>query len=131
MNENKNENEKTPVKGVQMDRMDRGDNDDAAQKAKVIFLALAAAVVILLVFSFVYASKAKSELKTVRHELELLKTDNAKLSQWLEERTQEVERLKFALEQSKTKAKIKAATKGKTTTKSATKKKATKSSKRR
>jgi Flp pilus assembly protein TadB len=124
-----NENEKTPVKGVQMDRMDRGENGDAAQKAKVIFLALAAAVVILLVFSFVYASKAKSELKTVKQELELLKTDNAKLSQWLEERTQEVEKLKFALEQSKTKAKIKAATKGKTTPKSATKKKATKSSK--
>lgn len=128
---NENGSEKTPVKGVQMDRMDRGENGDAAQKAKVIFLALAAAVVILLVFSFVYASKAKSELKTAKQELELLKTDNAKLSQWLEERTQEVEKLKFALEQSKTKAKIKAATKGKTTTKSATKKKATKSSKRR
>jgi hypothetical protein len=126
---NENGNEKTPVKGVQMDRMDRGENGDAAQKAKVIFLALAAAVVILLVFSFVYASKAKSELKTAKQELELLKTDNAKLSQWLEERTQEVEKLKFALEQSKTKAKIKAATKGKTTPKSTTKKKATKSSK--
>ena len=126
---NENEHEKTPVKGVRMDSMDRGENGDAAQKAKVIFLALAAAVVILLVFSFVYAGRAKSELKTVKHELELLKTDNAKLSQWLEERTQEVERLKFALEQSKTKAKIKAATKGRTTQKSATKKKPAKSSK--
>ena len=128
---NENENEKTPVKGVQMDRMDRGENGDAAQKAKVIFLALAAAVVILLVFSFVYASRAKSELKAVKQELELLKTDNAKLSQWLEERTQEVEKMKFALEQCKTKAKIKSATKGKTTSKSATKKKATRSSKAR
>ena len=126
---NENENEKTPVKGVRMDRMDRGENGDAAQKAKVIFLALAAAVVVLLVFSFVYASKTKSELKTVKQELELLKTDNAKLSQWLEERTQEVEKLKFALEQCKTKSKIKAATKGKTTPKNATKKKSTKSSK--
>ncbi len=124
-----NENEKTQVKGVRMDRMDRGENGDAAQKAKIIFLALAAAVVVLLVFSFVYASKAKSELKTVKQELELLKTDNAKLSQWLEERTQEVEKLKFALEQCKTKAKIKAATKGKTTSRNATKKKPAKSSK--
>jgi Tfp pilus assembly protein PilO len=126
-----NENENTPVKGAQMDRMDRGENGDAAQKAKVIFMTLAAAVVVLLIFSFVYASKAKSELKTVKQELELLKTDNAKLSKWLEERTQEVEKMKFALEQCKTKAKIKSPTKGKTTSKSATKKKSTKSSKAR
>ena len=127
MNGNENENEKTPVKGAQMDRMDRGENDDAAQKAKVIFMTLAAAVVILLIFSFVYASRAKSELKTAKQEIEMLKTDNAKLSQWLEERTQELERQKNALEQCKTKAKIKASTKSKTSSKSASKKKSSKS----
>jgi cell division protein FtsB len=124
-----NEDENTPVKGAQMDRMDRGENGEAAQKAKVIFLALAAAVVVLLIFSFVYASKAKSELKAAKQELEMLKTDNAKLSQWLEERTQEVEKLKNSLEQYKTKAKIKASTKGKTPSKSTAKKKPSKSSK--
>jgi uncharacterized protein YlxW (UPF0749 family) len=124
-----NEDENTPVKGAQMDRMDRGENGEAAQKAKVIFLALAAAVVVLLIFSFVYASKAKSELKAAKQELEMLKTDNTKLSQWLEERTQEVEKLKNSLEQYKTKAKIKASTKGKTPSKSTAKKKPSKSSK--
>jgi cell division protein FtsB len=124
-----NENENTPVKGAQMDRMDRGENGDAAQKAKVIFMTLAAAVVVLLIFSFVYASKAKSELKTAKQELEMLKADNAKLSQWLEERTQEVEKLKNSLEQYKTKAKIKASTKSKAPSKTTAKKKPSKSSK--
>jgi DNA-binding protein H-NS len=61
----------------------------------------------------------------------MLKTDNAKLSQWLEERTQEVEKLKNSLEQYKTKAKIKASTKSKTPSKSTAKKKSSKSSKSR
>ncbi len=128
---NENDNEKTPTKGVQMDRRERGENGDAAQKAKLIFLTLAAAVVVLLIFSFVYASKTRTELKAAKQELELLKTDNAKLSQWLEERTQEAEKLKNALEQCKTKAKIKAGARGKTTPKNTAKKKSSKTSKSR
>lgn len=125
-----NDTEKTPVKGVHMDRMDSGDPNDAAQKAKAIFLSLAAAVVILLIFSFFYANKARSELKAAKQELELLKQDNAKLSQWLEERTQEVEKLKKGLEHGKAKPKAKTAAKSKTTSKTP-KKKSPKSSKSR
>jgi len=94
--------------------MERSEKD-AAQKAKLIFLSFAALVTVLLIISFVYAGKARSERNALRQELEASKQDNVKLSQWLEERTQEVEALKKQVEklqsQPKPKAKKKATVK--------------------
>ena len=95
MKKRKKNPEKTVVRRVNVDRMDRGGgDDDAAQKAKLIFLSLAALVVVLLLTSFIYAGKARSARNAALQELEACKQDNAKLTQWLEERTQEVEKLK-------------------------------------
>jgi cell division protein FtsB len=94
MKKRKKNTEKTVVRRVNVDRMDRGGDDDAAQKAKLIFLSLAALVVVLLLTSFIYAGKARSARNAALQELEACKQDNAKLTQWLEERTQEVEKLK-------------------------------------
>jgi len=84
---------------------------DQAQKAKLIFISLAAVVTILLIISFVYGNKARQARDTALREVEALKQDNAKLSQWLEDRTQEVEKYKKALEECKAKPKPKAAAK--------------------
>jgi uncharacterized protein YlxW (UPF0749 family) len=101
--------------------------DEAAQRAKVIFLSLAASVAILLIASFVYAAKARSERNALRQEVAQLRQDNADLTQWLEERTQEVEKLKKRLQggQAKPKAKTpsKPAPKKKTTAPKKTSKK--------
>jgi cell division protein FtsB len=94
MKKRKKNTEKTVVRRVNVDRMDRGGDDDAAQKAKLIFLSLAALVVVLLLTSFIYAGKARSARNAALQELEACKQDNGKLTQWLEERTQEVEKLK-------------------------------------
>lgn len=108
-----------------MDRPERSSMDEA-QKAKLIFISLAAVVTILLIISFVYGNKARQARDAALKEVEVLKQDNAKLSQWLEERTQEVEKYKKALEECKAKPKQKAPAK-KTTSKStkSTKKKTT------
>ncbi len=95
MKKRKKNAEKTVIRRVNVDRMDHGGgDDDAAQKAKLIFLSLAALVVVLLLTSFIYASKARSARNAALQELEACKQDNGKLTQWLEERTQEVEKLR-------------------------------------
>ena len=99
---------------------------DEAQKSKLIFISLAAVVTILLIISFVYGNKARTERDAAKKEVEALKLDNTKLSQWLEERTQEVEKYKKALEECKAKPKTKPAEKKKPAAKS-TKKRTTKS----
>lgn len=100
---------------------------DAAQKAKMIFFAIAALVVILLIWSVVSAAKARTALQTAATEIEALKQDNAKLSTWLEERTRETETLKRQIEklQAGSKSKQKA-TKTKSSAKSTAKKKSAK-----
>ncbi len=102
-------------------RPDRGSMDEA-QKAKLIFISLAAVVTILLIISFVYGNKARTQRDAALKEVEALKLDNAKLSQWLEEKTQDNEKLRKSLEECKAKPKAKPAAK---TTKKTTKKKKT------
>ena len=91
-------------------RPDRSSMDEA-QKAKLIFVSLAAVVTILLIISFVYGNKARTQRDAAQKEVEALKQDNAKLSQWLEERTQEVEKYKKSLEECRSKPKPKPAAK--------------------
>lgn len=105
-----------------MENRPERENIDSAQKAKLVFFSAAAVVVILLIVSFVYAGRARSERDAAVKETEALKQDNVKLSQWLEERTQEVEKYKKALEECRAKPKPKAAAK-KAPAKSAPKKK--------
>ena len=99
---------------------------DEAQKSKLIFISLAAVVTILLIISFVYGNKARTQRDAAIKEVEALKLDNTKLSQWLEERTQESEKYKKAFEECKAKPRTKSADKKKPAAKS-TKKKTTKS----
>lgn len=105
-------------------RSDRS-NMDEAQKAKLIFISLAAVVTILLIISFVYGNKARTQRDAALKEVEALKMDNTRLSQWLEERTQEVEKCKKSLEECKAKPKPKPVAK-KPAPKKTTKKKTTK-----
>src|SRR5512136_1840000 len=95
---------------------------DETQKAKLIFISLAAVVTILLIISFVYGNKARAQRDAALKEVEALKLDNTRLSQWLEERTQDAEKCKKALEECKAKPKAKPAAK-KPATKKTTKKK--------
>ncbi len=87
-----------------MERQDRNEKDDA-QKAKLIFLSLAALVTILLIWSLYAANKARTERDTAKQEAEMLKQDNAKLEQLLKDQNQEVDALKKKLEQCEAKAK--------------------------
>ena len=107
-------------------RPERGSIDEA-QKSKLIFISLAAVVTILLIISFVYGNKARTQRDAAIKEVEALKLDNTKLSQWLEERTQDSEKYKKAWEECKTKPKTKPAAK-KSSSKTTTKKKTTKKS---
>ncbi len=92
-------------------RPERGSMDEA-QKAKLIFISLAAVVTILLIISFVYGNKARTQRDAALKEVEALKQDNAKLSQWLDERNAEIEKYKKSLEECNAKkAKPKAAAK--------------------
>lgn len=95
---------------------------DEAQKSKLIFISLAAVVTILLIISFVYGNKARTQRDAALKEVEALKLDNTKLSQWLEERTQEVEKYKRAFEECKAKPKPKAVEKKKPAAKTTKKK---------
>ncbi len=110
-----------------MERQDRNEKDDA-QKAKLIFLSLAALVTILLIWSLYAANKARTERDTAKQEVEMLKQDNAKLEQLLKDQNQEVDALKKKLEQCEAKAKAKPAAKKKASAKST--KKSSKSTKR-
>lgn len=67
-----------------MERPDRNEKDDT-QKAKLIFLSIAAVVTILLIWSFYTANKAKVERDKAIQEVELLRQDSAKLEQMLKE----------------------------------------------
>ena len=105
-------------------RPDRSSMDEA-QKTKLIFISLATVVTILLIISFVYGNKARTQRDAALKEVEALKLDNTRLSQWLEERTQEAEKCKKALEECKAKPKPKPAAK-KPAPKKTSKKKTTK-----
>jgi len=85
-----------------MERPDRSLIDDT-QKAKLIFGAIAAVVFILLVFSLVRGNRIRGELDAARKDVQSLKADNTRLSQYLETRTQELERYKRSYEDCRTK----------------------------
>jgi cell division protein FtsB len=96
-----------------MERTDRNEKNDT-QKAKLFFFSLAAVVAILLVWSFVSASKARSERDAVRQEVEMLKQDNAKLEQMVKDLNQENDVLKKKTRQLQAKSKAKPVAKKKT-----------------
>ncbi len=87
-----------------MERPDRNEKDDA-QKAKLIFLSLAALVTILLIWSLYATNKARTERDTAKQEAEMLKQDNVKLEQLLKDQNQEIDALKKKLQQCEAKAK--------------------------
>ncbi len=101
---------------------------DGSQKAKFIFGSVAGVVVLLLIVSFAIANRARSERIAVQKELDACKQDNEKLTQFLDEQTKDLDKLKKQVEtlQAKAKAKAKPAAKGKTTGKSTAKKKKSK-----
>jgi Tfp pilus assembly protein PilO len=70
-----------------MERPDRNENDNA-QKAKLIFFSLAALVTVLLIWSFYTANSAKQERDKARQETEQLKQDNSRLEQMLKDQNQ-------------------------------------------
>jgi regulatory protein YycI of two-component signal transduction system YycFG len=106
--------------------MDNKNEKDDAQKAKLIFLSLAALVTILLIWSFYTANNARQERDRARSEVELLKQDNAKLEQMLKDQNQVSDDLKKKLTACESKPKAKAAAKKGTTTKKSSKTKKTK-----
>jgi Tfp pilus assembly protein PilO len=110
-----------------MERPDRNEKDDA-QKAKLIFISLAVAVVIVLGWSLVSASNARKERDTARQELELLKQDNVKLEQMLREQSVVIDDLKKKTLALETKAKAKPASKPAAKKKTASSKSAAKKS---
>lgn len=95
-----------------MERAERNEEDDK-QKAKLIFLAVAALVVVLLIVSFGYANKARNELNAKNQELELVQQDNAKLELMLREQSVEIDALKKQVKQLQAKLKAKPAPKKK------------------
>jgi len=113
-----------------MERTDRNEKDDA-QKAKLIFFSIAAVVVLLLIWSFVSANKARSERNAALQELEAVKQDNAKLEQMVKDLNQENDALKKKVTQleSKAKAKPKPTAKKKTSSSKNSKKKTSKKGK--
>jgi len=103
-----------------MERPDRTEKDDA-QKAKLIFISLAALVTILLIWSFYTANNARQERDKARQETEQIRQENARLEQMLKEQNQINDDLKKKLQVCETKPIPKPVAK-KTTSKSATKK---------
>jgi len=95
-----------------MDRPERTEHSDN-QKAKLIFLSLAALVTLVLLWSLYAANKARGERDAAKQETETLKQDNAKLEQLLKDQNQEIDALKKKLQQCEAKAKAKPATKPK------------------
>jgi Tfp pilus assembly protein PilO len=93
-----------------MDRPERTERDDA-QKAKLVFLSLAALVTILLIWSLYAANKARTERDAAKQEAEMLKSDNIRLEQFLKDSNQELETVKKKLQQCETKPKAKPAKK--------------------
>jgi type II secretory pathway pseudopilin PulG len=103
--------------------MERVEKDDS-QKTKLIFIGLAAVVAALLIWSVAAASKAKSGLNAAKQELEIVKTDNAKLELIVKDLSQENDSLKLKIRQleATAKAKPKPAAKKKTPSKISSKK---------
>jgi uncharacterized membrane protein YhiD involved in acid resistance len=93
-----------------MEKLDR-DGKDETQKAKLIFLSIAAVVIILLIWSFYTANKARVERDKAVQEVEMLKQDSAKLEQMLKEQNQVNEELKKKVQICESKPKAKAAAK--------------------
>jgi septal ring factor EnvC (AmiA/AmiB activator) len=104
-----------------MERTDRNEKDDA-QKARLIFISLAALVTILLIVTFVYANKARTERNIAQQELEAVKQDNTKLEQMLKDQNQEIDALKKKIQQLESKPKAKPPVKKKATSKGTAKK---------
>jgi regulatory protein YycI of two-component signal transduction system YycFG len=100
-----------------MDRPDRNEKDDA-QKAKLVFLSLAALVTILLIWSLYTMNKARTERDVVKQEAEMLKQDSVKLEQLLKDQNQEIDALKKKLQQCESKPKAKPAARKKAPSKS-------------
>ena len=107
-----------------MERPERSEKDDA-QKAKLIFMSLAALVTVLLIWSFVSANNARKERDMARVEAETLKQDNAKLEQLLKEQNVVIDDLKKKVQACESKVKAKPAAK-KGAAKKSTKSKKTK-----
>ncbi|MGC2048417.1 MAG: hypothetical protein WA635_07390 [Gallionella sp.] len=103
-----------------MERPDRTEKDDA-QKAKLIFISLAALVTILLIWSFYTANNARQERDKARQETEQIRQESARLEQMLKEQNQINDDLKKKLQVCETKPIPKPVAK-KTTSKNATKK---------
>jgi regulatory protein YycI of two-component signal transduction system YycFG len=115
-----------------MERPERTEKDDS-QKAKLIFLSLAALVTILLIWSFVSANTARKERDAARQETDLLKQDNLKLEQLLKEQSLANDEIKKQLAscEAKAKAKPKPAAKKKAPASKSTSKKTSRSKKTR
>jgi Tfp pilus assembly protein PilO len=95
-----------------MERPERTEQDDA-QKAKLIFLSIAALVIILLVWSLYVANKAKTERDAARQETEMIRQDVAKLEQMLRDQNLEMDSLKKKVQLCESKVKAKPAVKKK------------------
>lgn len=111
-----------------MERPDRNEKDDA-QKAKLVFISLAVAVVFVLGWSLMSANSARKERDAARHELELVKQDNAKLEQMLKEQSAVIDDLKKKTTELEARAKAKPVAKKKAATTKTTAKKTTKTKK--
>jgi Tfp pilus assembly protein PilO len=110
-----------------MDRQERTEGNDA-QKAKMIFFAIAALAIVLLVWSFYTATKARQERDAARQESELLKQDNAKLEQMLKDQNQINDDIKKKLQACESKPKAKSVSKKSAAKSSGSKKKKAKQS---
>jgi chromosome segregation ATPase len=93
-----------------MEKTERNEHDDS-QKAKLVFISLAALVTILLIWSLVSANNARSDRDKARQEVEALKSDNAKLEQMVKDQNQELESLRKKVTDLEAKAKAKPAKK--------------------
>ena len=111
-----------------MERPDRNEVDNT-QKAKLIFISLAALVAVLLIWSFYTANSARQERDKARQETELLRQDNAKLEQMLKDLNLSNDDLKKKLQLCETKPKAKAKPVSKKTASKSAPKKASKSKK--
>lgn len=103
-----------------MERIERNEKNDT-QKARIIFLSLAAVVAIVLIWSLISMTKARSERDAARQEVEMLKMDNAKLEQMIKDLNQDNDGLKKKIQQLQAKPKAKPAVKKKTPAKKNTK----------
>ncbi len=67
---------------------------DDAQKAKIIFLAIAAVVTIILVWSLISAGSAKRQRDAALRDLDAAKQDNARLEQILKDQNRLIDQLR-------------------------------------